>query len=338
MRLASFGILALGVASVPAADLSTMDRTIKKEPEYRSKSPKYGLLVFGPKAETRVWVVLDLAGEPSDPDATKNTLYVDRNGDGDLTGADEKIPGTMKEHATIVSFSPKPYVTYSPHFEAGDIPAGKSRHPGLTIDVGSYVQRYRPVSISIKANGTHDQFAGGQLLAFADRPQDAPVIHFGGPLTMRVAMSNGALHVPINYDEKIDAAKWYADHPARYEESSLVRGESRLLVAEIGTPGLGRGTFATLSAGAPPADQHPVAEVELRNAVGQPIMVKTQLDRRCCGTLFRGPVPVPAEVVAGKAKVKLSFPAWQEGAVGDATGEVEVTIPVKTAAGDGKKD
>src|SRR3712207_1181094 len=87
MRPVSLAILAVGVAAAPAADLAGVDRTIKKEPAYRSKSPKYGLLVFGPRAETRVWLVLDLAAEPSDPDGSKNTLYVDRNGDGDLTAA-----------------------------------------------------------------------------------------------------------------------------------------------------------------------------------------------------------------------------------------------------------
>ena len=91
---------------------------------------------------------------------------------------------------------------------------------------------------------------------------------------------NGQLFVPINYDEKIDADKWYADHPPTYERWPLVRGESRLLVAQVGTPGLGRGTFAALSAGIPPADKHPVAEVEFRDAAGKPIVVKAELSKR----------------------------------------------------------
>ena len=43
---------------------------------YQSKSPKYALLIFGPEARTRIWLVLD-----------GTTLYVDRNGNGDLTDA-----------------------------------------------------------------------------------------------------------------------------------------------------------------------------------------------------------------------------------------------------------
>ena len=104
--------------------------------------------------------------------------------------------------------------------------------------------------------GRGEQFGGGLLLAFADRPQDAPVIHFGGPLILRVSMESGALFVPINYDDKPDPT-WYDKHPPQYEEKSLVRGEARHLVAQIGTPGLGRGTFAALSAGVPPAGAAP---------------------------------------------------------------------------------
>ena len=39
-------------------DLSKIDRTIRKEPAYKGK-PEYALLVFGPDAKKRVWVVRD---------------------------------------------------------------------------------------------------------------------------------------------------------------------------------------------------------------------------------------------------------------------------------------
>jgi hypothetical protein len=50
-----------------------------KEPKYQHE-PRYALLVFGPKRETRVWMVLD-----------GTTLYVDRNANGDLTEAGERL-------------------------------------------------------------------------------------------------------------------------------------------------------------------------------------------------------------------------------------------------------
>ena len=63
-------------------DLKEVDRRAPKEPAYTSKRPLYGLLVFGPEAKPRVWMVLDR----SKPDAGPyDVLYVDLDADGDLT-------------------------------------------------------------------------------------------------------------------------------------------------------------------------------------------------------------------------------------------------------------
>ncbi len=61
-------------AGTTLAGPPNIDRSIRKEPGYQTKSPKYGLLLFGMEGNDRVWLVLD-----------GDTLYVDRNGDGDLT-------------------------------------------------------------------------------------------------------------------------------------------------------------------------------------------------------------------------------------------------------------
>src|ERR671937_529448 len=80
MKLTSLGLALLLCQAAAAADLTQVDRAIQKEPAYQGQ-PKYCLLVFGPEAKTRVWLVLD-----------GDTLYVDRNGNGDLTEKDEKVP------------------------------------------------------------------------------------------------------------------------------------------------------------------------------------------------------------------------------------------------------
>src|SRR5262249_26166374 len=80
-------LLAGAVAAAPAARadaLKDLERTIKKEPAYKSKNPKYGLLVFGPGSRDRVWLGHD-----------GGTLYVDRNGNGDLTEPDKKVVGKV---------------------------------------------------------------------------------------------------------------------------------------------------------------------------------------------------------------------------------------------------
>src|SRR5437764_562133 len=70
----------LSGGSAMAVELATVDRSVHKEPVYQSKKPRYCLLVFGPQAQTRVWMVLD-----------GDTLYLDRNGDGDLTEPGERV-------------------------------------------------------------------------------------------------------------------------------------------------------------------------------------------------------------------------------------------------------
>src|SRR3979490_2472906 len=77
--LAALAWVALTSAPALAVDLSKIDRTIAREPVYKNK-PKYCLLVFGPEAKTKVWLVID-----------GDTLYVDRNGNGDLTEKGERV-------------------------------------------------------------------------------------------------------------------------------------------------------------------------------------------------------------------------------------------------------
>src|SRR3954468_9376683 len=73
------GCLVFGPAAA-AADLAKVARVIGKEPAYRSKAPEYCLLVFGPEAAARVWLVVD-----------GDTLYGDLNGNGALPEAGETV-------------------------------------------------------------------------------------------------------------------------------------------------------------------------------------------------------------------------------------------------------
>src|SRR5262245_19523703 len=76
---APFLVLAVLGSAASAADLAKIDRTIAKEPAYKGK-PKYCLLVFGPEAKMRAWLVLD-----------GDLVYIDRNGNGDLTEPGEQV-------------------------------------------------------------------------------------------------------------------------------------------------------------------------------------------------------------------------------------------------------
>src|SRR5262249_40201765 len=104
----------LGAGASSAADLTKVDRTIKKEPAYQTK-PTYCLLVFGPKARDRVWLVLD-----------GDILYVDRNGNGDLTEEGESIKAA--------ALSPRNELGHRERsIEVSDISVAGLTHRGLLI-------------------------------------------------------------------------------------------------------------------------------------------------------------------------------------------------------------
>ena len=150
-----FGLLAGWAAHAPAADLTKIDRTIAKEPAYQGK-PKYCLLVFGPEAKFRVWVVRD-----------DNVTYVDRSGNGDLTEARNKIERT------------KGFVVK----EITD-PNDRTTYKNLSI-----VERGSGFSVSVECGDRSFQsfsLEGGKRPQFADRPADAPILAINGPLTVGV--------------------------------------------------------------------------------------------------------------------------------------------------------
>ena len=86
--LIACGLLPGTAASAEPPDLSKVDRMIAKPPTLTGKEPLYALLLFGPEAQTRVWLVLD----KSKPDAPgHDVLYADLNGNGDLTEPGERF-------------------------------------------------------------------------------------------------------------------------------------------------------------------------------------------------------------------------------------------------------
>jgi hypothetical protein len=163
-RLFLWTTVALLTVHLPgyAADLSKIDRSIGKEPAYQTK-PKYCLVVFGPEARTRVWLVLD-----------GDVLFADRNGDGDLTAKDERFP---KRHSL------------QEVFPVGDIFAhgGDSYSLRVEVKLGREGQEtsYKIWSTRQTGKGFRYQRTDG-VLRFADKPGEAPIVHFGGPLTLTI--------------------------------------------------------------------------------------------------------------------------------------------------------
>jgi hypothetical protein len=255
-------LVLLSAPGVRAADLAKIERKIAKEPAYESKAPKYCLLVFGLDARTRVWLVQD--GEK---------LYVDRNANGDLTEAGECVELKQKGDGFR-------------SFEAGDIKADGLTHTGLnvmqmkaspesagndeewqrvkksgpepwtwwvriTAERSADDKRDLPKTLSYVINGD-----GEGMLLFADRPQDAPIIHLNGPFTLGLQ------------DRK----------------SRLIPGEKVMLQIGVGPQGVGPGTFAfVLYPNTIPNDAYPEAEITFpaKASGAEPIKRKFTLKQRC---------------------------------------------------------
>jgi hypothetical protein len=264
-------LFAYWVSPVQAADLTKIDRTIAKEPAYTDK-PQYCLLVFGPEVKFRVWVVRD-----------GKVLYVDRNGNGDLTEAGKRLAVKGRSVRAEVS--------------GGE---GQDRY---NLELSWFNRANVGPCWVIEAHGKKYQYRAGRdsegpLLA-AERPKDAPVIHFDGPLVLAFTSYCGESPTQLIRDPK--------------------RSE---LGASIGTPGLGKGSFAYWL----PDDKDTMklqAEVEFIRADEKPNPAKlslTRVDGGCCS--FSAFVQVPEG--ATKAKVTISAPDWK----GDKLAAITSDIPI----------
>jgi hypothetical protein len=242
---AALTLAGLLCGSTPATlpDLSEVDRTIAREPTYRT-SPRYCLLVFGPEADTRVWMVRD-----------GDRLHVDRNSNGDLAEPGESLePTTRREFMTFEDGRSVPYrqITYS----VGDLSpsARRERHTGLELSQYQIGDKSAEVVISLLVNGTTKQYAGWAPL-FAESRELAPIIHFGGPMVAQ---------------------------PLRGGAVSLSGGKPELHL-RFATPGLGSQSFASLGYEAVPGDVHPRAEIEWPRARSDspPVRTTVTLMGRC---------------------------------------------------------
>jgi WD40 repeat protein len=292
-----------------AADPLAFEKSIGKQPAYRTETPQYGLLAFGPEGKGRVWVVLD-----------GDTLYVDRNGNGDLTDPGEKVAAKPPVRPRDDS---DPY-----QFEVNDLTVGGRVHKALYV-LASPLATYKDsgfgktdrfktalarnpkamvftVTCDVDVPGMKGGGTGGRLhfmagpidlnglLEFGTKPADAPVIHLGGPLQLT----------------------FYADLPT----ARVGRGSEWALV--VGTPGVGPGTFAMLGYdGTIPKGVKAVAEVTYQPAKAgdPPLKVRTELNDRCCTVNLYDTVRVPTEAGTGSATIALSLPGWEAGKVAPTT-------------------
>jgi len=273
MKTAAYGMIAvLWTTSAIAADLTKVDRSIGKEPAYQSKSPGYCLLVFGADAGEKKWMVFD--GE---------TLYFDRNGNGDLSEADEQIKAESQTiFSSLRSAGPLKYLNFQLNPAASKKDTAKKGTSETTDETaedaadtaeGGQVILYRlnadyvPKSEAEIANyEVYKQHADLATIVMPSKvlgmqsararstagPATAPVVQFDGPLTITLVGPNVL-------------------HP----------GEEADLVLSLITPGLGESAMTYASYQNVPADAHPVIEIEFQTPGGETNKLKFTLDKRC---------------------------------------------------------
>jgi hypothetical protein len=223
-----------------------VDRTIKKEPAYKGK-PEYALLVFGPEARSRVLVVRD-----------GDTLYADKNGNGDLTDAGERIGGKKGQVGRSGVYCERTL------FLVGGITGARGEALGFSYEyyqdrtVGDFFHLYENFKAKDdNVSGTHVQGLPGEgpvEFLFGKSPRDCPVAWFQGPLAVR----------DITQD------------PFR-------PGTEGQVMIRLGTPGVLKGSFAAVTTDAVPKDVHPVAEIEFpgRQPDAPPVRLRVTLTKRC---------------------------------------------------------
>ncbi len=148
----------------PVVDLAKIDRSVPTEPDYKSK-PQYCLLLLGPEAKTRIWLVLD-----------GDTLYVDRNGRGSWIEADKKRDADHTLHFGVPEIEE---LDGTRHTDLNVYAAESRIHPG----------KYHFGSITLVVKGRYGQYTCIDSIdhnSSTESPQAAPVRHFNGPLRMEL--------------------------------------------------------------------------------------------------------------------------------------------------------
>ncbi len=150
------------VAPLWAVDYDQIDRSLAKEPTYRSGKPEYTLLLFGPEAR-RVWVVID-----------GDSVYLDRNGDGDLTAANERFANS--DDCKGIEISGRD---------------GKTRYVITRLNVHRDKDNKWPpfvmAWVEIHGPPEYQQYCDARL---GKTPRDAAIAHFHGPLAIGLSTYN----------------------------------------------------------------------------------------------------------------------------------------------------
>jgi len=294
--LAMIGISAWSVVS--AENTADTDKTIAHEPKYQSDAPKYCLLIFGQEAKVRVWLVLD-----------GDILYVDRNGNGDLTGAGNKID--KFEESNNEYFPDKLYRTVSLPLLRRNLSVGFSTDKKTGMILISHLEieptAAPPRTEAVEGlNQWFDMGLGDIRLGIplANTPKQAYTMPFDQDLALLVT---GVLASEVN---------------------KLTRGQKNPISVRIGwrVPDV-QGNWVCLHESYSQLFGHnvfPKVEVDIPLDDGSTSRTRASVDYCDCGWRLWATVEIPKNAKLEKAMVNVSFPDWKHGKIKP----IVVAIPV----------
>jgi len=237
-----------GLVFVPgsgiATDLTKIERKIAREPKYQCAKPLYGLLVFGPKAETSAWFVLDKSQSNS---STYDVVYFDRDGRGDLTLPAHKFASGKEENGRL-------------KFEIGNFTdrGTGDKHSELSISIDK--DPSPNVMVHLTWKGGKVKMAGGypedpgDYMKLAFKADEAPILWFYGDGLFRFQ-------------------RWYGD--------TLTIGAKNDFKVFLGQQGVGRSSFCAIMHPFLTEDVPVLATLLYIDEQGREVAVKHELKQRC---------------------------------------------------------
>ena len=187
-----------------------------KEPVYESE-PRYALLVTGPNAEKRNWVVLD----------GFSTAYLDLNENGDLTEEGEKFRVMSESRSAVMS-----RYLFERYFEFRlsnqvklklEVSASNPDFIARGEDEQKEIIRYREFGwVEARIERQSDGGSEFNSILFTKSPKDAQVSWFNGPLTI--------IPVPELYGQEFKLKT----RPDYDNENQLQSGSIRVAVGTVG--------------------------------------------------------------------------------------------------------
>jgi hypothetical protein len=241
-----------------------VDRAILKEPAYQS-APKYSLITLGDRGEVKTWMVED-----------GRRLFVDKNANGDLT--DDGPPLQPSKFRDIGGNR----WDFEYVLEA-ITPMQGPRHTSFVLRRWNYNDKEDQYGLSLSVGGKMPMYAGWFGTFWSPNREKAPVIHFGGPFTLKLL---------------------------RRTAFTIGETRQRLSLCFL-SPGSEPGAESRLSIDALPRFLVPALTIEWPTAAGHPVLRTThQLSERCCyWEFYTTAFDAPRGVVAGKAKVTVDLAA-----------------------------